>query len=134
MNKQRGNADEGLVWILVAVAVLLGLWGYAQVKAFASWINVDMDTAMGLIGRGALLIGLLVAALWVRLFQRVWTYLPAGFFFCAIPVLDYKAKDYIAGFAMNTTNLPWYGSFWGQLGIFVGLVAIGYLLAKWLDS
>lgn len=133
MKKCRGNADEALIWILLGLVLLAGLWGYIQIKAFAAWLNVDMDTATSIVLRGGALVAALAVTLWIGKFLKVFTYSLSGVFLCSIPLLDYRATHPVADL-IQTTDLAWYGAWWAQSGMFAALLVVGYVLAEWFDS
>ncbi|MGZ7172459.1 hypothetical protein ACXKTX_02215 [Burkholderia gladioli] len=128
----RGSSDDGLFW-LVAIAVLgVGAWVYVQVKAFATWAGLDMDSTWSLLLRGAVLIILLGVAWWGGWLRKASPYVPCALVVCLKPALDYWSVHVVNGMAMSEP--AWYGQTWIQVMAFVGLAAVGFLVSRQFDS
>jgi hypothetical protein len=122
------NGDNGMVWLCVIAIVGAGAWLYVQVKAFAVWAGLDMDSASSLLIRLAVLIILLALALWNGWFRNAAFYVPCGLLICLMPALDYWSVNMIDGIAISEP--AWYGHAWIQLLGCVGLAGGGFWVSR----
>lgn len=130
------SRNSGGDWAIpVAIGIgLVALYVYFQVKAFAEWAHLDMHAAGFLLLGGIAVVAALIVALWQswRL-SKVLPWMPFLFVWFLIPALDYWSAPHVGDFMIDT-DPAWYGHWWGQALIVLGLAGFGFGINKMLDD
>ena len=128
------SKDNGTDLAILLGAIFLGLVGFG-IWRFSIAVGVDFNTSgitiFRFVGLTIGFVGLLYLS--NKFFYRVKEVLlfyPPLFVYSLTPILNYKANHLVPEFMMNSSQLPWWGTSWGQFLVFLILellmVAIWY--------
>lgn len=143
MNKRtfRGNADAELLIMIGGFALfLVCIYAYFQIKAFAAWAELDIETVFSMIKRFGVLFIVMAFAVWKGWLRVLTPYIPAAIFLCLTPALDFWSWDYIMTGAEDglfsakqmliaqREEQAWFGNQWMQILIGLCLAFFGIYL------